>query len=143
MVAHQASASGSLAPFAVGSDQELDLLAGAYADPGWVSRASEDEVMRACVVFGVVKDHQGGILGLGKIRAREKLRRYVEFLDIDDALVMQYGGVAAMESVEVRMAVEDRGGVDIGGGEDTPQAERERRDWLGRWLQKRKATGSL
>ncbi|PTU19111.1 hypothetical protein P175DRAFT_0533533 [Aspergillus ochraceoroseus IBT 24754] len=98
LVAHSAAVRGSLTPLAPGSDRELDLLALEFGDRGWVESASDAEVLRACTVFGLAKSHRRSGLLKGVYRGR--LRRYAEYLDIDDGLIRKCGGVKAMEGVE-------------------------------------------
>lgn len=135
LLAHQVAASGSLVPFAVGSEQELDLLAGCYADVGWAEKASAAEVLRACAVLGLARSHEQSVWFGGVYRRR--LRRYAEYLALDDGLIREGGGVKYMEADEVRIAVLERGGVDAGNGRPDWEGEREQRRWLERWLQRR------
>lgn len=137
LTAHQAAATGSLTPFAVGSDQELDLLAN-YADLRWAETASVEEILRACAVLGLAKSYSRHPL-LGSVMYRPRLRKYAEYLSIDDQLIRDGGGVKTMEASEVRIAVTERGGVDIGDGKVGWEAERQQRRWLERWLERRQS----
>ncbi|KAE8144434.1 hypothetical protein BDV25DRAFT_166862 [Aspergillus avenaceus] len=135
LVAHQAATGGSVTPPKTGSDQELDLLAKRYAHLDWVESASTDEILRACAVLNLVKTHvrPAGLASL----YRARLRRYLEYLSLDDRLLRQGGGVAALEAAEVRIAVEERGGVGVAEGKEGWDAERDRRRWLEKWLERR------
>lgn len=137
LTAHQAAATGSLTPFAAGSGQELDLLANCYADLDWVQAASVEEVLRACAVFNLSKSRVRHPM-LGSVVYRPRLRKYAEYLRLDDQLIREGGGVKAMEASEVRIAVDERGGVDIGEGKDGWQLERDERRWLEQWLERRR-----
>ncbi|KAK9860983.1 hypothetical protein MYU51_006445 [Penicillium brevicompactum] len=110
-----------------------------YADGGWVAGADAAEVLRACAVFGLVKSHEktGGALLCGLIY-RPRLARYVQYLEIDDGMI-RAGGVAGMNATEVRIAVEERGGVDVSAGLDRGRAEKVERQWLEKWLAARKS----
>lgn len=134
--AHQAAATGSLTPLAVGSEQELDILANCYGDLGWAHTASAEEILRACAVFGLSKSHARHPL-LASVIYRPRLQRYAEYLSLDDQLIREGGGVKTMEASEVRMAVGERGGVDVGDGKDGWELERTQRRWLERWLERR------
>lgn len=59
---------------------------------------------------------------------RRKVRRRVEYLEMDDKLIREWGGVKNMEAEEVRMACVERGINVLGRGEADV-----RRD-LGAWL---------
>ncbi|CAG8024427.1 unnamed protein product [Penicillium salamii] len=122
----------------VSVDAEQMGVLGKFADPAWVAHADAAEVLRACAVFGLVKSHDktGGSLLTGLIY-RPRLVRYAQYLAIDDAMV-RAGGVAAMNATEVRIAVEERGGVDVSGAFDRKQAENLERRWLEQWLAARK-----
>lgn len=117
---------------------DLDLLATRYADPVWIEeQAAGEEVLRACAVLGLVRTHARPAV-LGSVVYRARLRRFAEYLAMDDGLIRRAGGVSAMETVEVRMAVEERGGVElVHGVEEGWEAEREQRRWLEGWLERR------
>jgi hypothetical protein len=108
-----------------------------FADPAWVGSAGSDEVLRACAVFGLVKRHDkfGGALLAGSIY-RPRLARYAQYLAIDDGMI-RAGSVAAMSAIEVRIAVEERGGVDVSKSLERKQAEQMERRWLEQWLSKK------
>lgn len=135
LVAQQAATDGSITPPATGSDQELDLLVKVYTNSEWIERASAEEILRACAVLNLVKAHTrpSGLVTL----YRARLRRYAEYLRLDDQLIQRCGGVPAMESVEVKIAVEERGGVGVAEGKEGWDAERDERRWLEKWLERR------
>lgn len=109
-----------------------------FADASFVAGADAAEVLRACAVFGLVKSHEkiGGAALAGLIY-RPRLARYVKYLGIDDAMI-RAGGVSGMNATEVRIAVEERGGVDVSGGLNRERAEKVEREWLEQWLAARK-----
>ncbi|KAL5361846.1 hypothetical protein BJX96DRAFT_166195 [Aspergillus floccosus] len=122
-----AAFTGSVSSPGVGA--EVALLR-RLSRPGWVEGASVEEVLRACAVFGV-----GGkrVKMLAPVY-RARLRRYVEYLGVDDELIRGSGGVGAMEAAEVTIAVEERGGVGVAEGLEGWDAEREERRWLEKWV---------
>ncbi|KAJ5766420.1 uncharacterized protein N7511_004036 [Penicillium nucicola] len=125
------------------SEGQLHLLAKQFADPAWVASADPASVMRAAAVFGLVKRHDrtAGTLLAGMIY-RPRLARHVEYLSIDDKMIRVGGGVRALNAAEVRIAVEERGGVDVStSAKDRQQAETVERRWLEQWLLVRR--GSL
>ncbi|CAI7668157.1 unnamed protein product [Penicillium bialowiezense] len=109
-----------------------------FADASFVAGADAAEVLRACAVFGLVKSHEkiGGAALAGLIY-RPRLARYVKYLGIDDGMI-RAGGVSGMNATEVRIAVEERGGVDVSGGLNRERAEKVEREWLEQWLSARK-----
>jgi hypothetical protein len=135
VAAHQAATGGSVTPSVAGSDQELDLLVKMYANPEWIENSSAEEVLRACAVLSLVKTHTRPPGLVSVYRAR--LRRYAEYLRLDDELIRRCGGVQAMDGVEVRIAVEERGGVGVAEGKEGWDAERDERRWLEKWLKRR------
>ncbi|KAL2009215.1 hypothetical protein VTN00DRAFT_7409 [Thermoascus crustaceus] len=141
LAAHQA-ALGSVTPIPPGSDTEMDLLAGQYADINLVRSSSPgslsaEQVLRACAVFGLARSHLQPSF-LVPLLYRPRLRRWAEYLDLDDRLIVRGGGVGAMSADEVRIAVDERGGVGVAAGMgDGWGAEREERRWLERWLARR------
>ncbi|PYI21190.1 hypothetical protein BO99DRAFT_441743 [Aspergillus violaceofuscus CBS 115571] len=118
----------------VGSEKEMKSLR-------WLMAASGDgdreAAARACAVFGLAGSHDRlawPVLPL----YRRRLERYLDYLEVDDELIRRGGGVQAMEAAEVRIAVEERGGVGVGSrgnGRTGWEVEREERRWLERWLQ--------
>jgi hypothetical protein len=135
LAAHQAQARGSVTGPVPGSDAEFELLASEFAHARWVERASAQEILQACAALGLVKTHTRPS-ALVSWLYRPRLRRYVEYLALDDELIRQGGGVPAMEAAEVRIAVEERGGVGVADGKEGWEAEREERRWLERWLER-------
>lgn len=136
LVAHSVQESGSVSKV-VSGDEELDLLAKRYASPEWVESATDEDVLRACAVFGLVGTHVRPTKLVGLLY-RKRLRRFVEYLAIDDGLIVQAGGVSAMQAVEVRRAVEERGGIElVHDVEEGWDSEREQRRWLDAWLERR------
>ncbi|CAI7576134.1 unnamed protein product [Penicillium glandicola] len=118
-----------------GGVEQLSLLARCFADPVWVAGAGSADVLRACAVFGLVKRHdKTASESLAGLIYRPRLARYVEYLAIDDGMI-RAGGVSAMNATEVRIAVEERGGVDVSSGtQDQKRAEGLERRWLEQWL---------
>jgi hypothetical protein len=135
LAAHQAQSRGSVTGPAAGSDAERELLAREFAHAGWVEKASAQEILQACAALGLVRTHTRPP-ALVSWLYRPRLRRYVEYLALDDELIRQGGGVPAMEAAEVRIAVEERGGVGVADGKECWEAEREERRWLERWLER-------
>ncbi|KAJ6086935.1 hypothetical protein N7467_005849 [Penicillium canescens] len=131
-----ASKDNSLSLLRSSSDEQLHLLAKQFADPAWAASADPASVLRATAVFGLVKRHDraAGTLLAGMIY-RPRLARHVEYLAIDDGMIRAGGGVRAMNAAEVRIAVEERGGVDVSASaKDRSQAENVERRWLEQWL---------
>ncbi|CAG7938118.1 unnamed protein product [Penicillium nalgiovense] len=122
--------------FKAGGAEQLALLARRFADPAWVASAGSADVLRACAVFGLVKRHDRTAgESLAGLIYRPRLARYVEYLSIDDGMIRVGGGVSAMNATEVRVAVEERGGVDVSSGtQDRKRAEELERRWLEQWL---------
>ncbi|KAJ5780908.1 hypothetical protein N7457_006068 [Penicillium paradoxum] len=118
------------------SAEQLCLVAKRFADPAWAASADSASVLRACAVFGLVKRHdtaRGSLLA--GVVYRPRLARYVEYLAIDDGMIRAGGGVSAMNAAEVRIAVEERGGVDVSSAtQDRKQAEKLERRWLEQWI---------
>ncbi|KAJ5816876.1 hypothetical protein N7447_009109 [Penicillium robsamsonii] len=119
-----------------GSEKQLALLARSFADPAWVAGASPADVLRACAVFGLVKRHDKTAgESLAGLIYRPRLARYVEYLAIDDGMIRVGKGVPAMSAAEVRIAVEERGGLDVSSGtQDRKRVEGLERRWLEQWL---------
>lgn len=131
-----ASEDKSLALLRSDGTEQLRLLARRLADPAWAASADSASVLRSCAIFGLIKRHDkaAGSLLAGMIY-RPRLARYVEYLTIDDGMIRAGGGVSAMNAAEVRIAVEERGGVDISSGtQDRNHAEKLERRWLEQWL---------
>lgn len=119
-----------------GGAEQLALLAGRFADPAWVADAGSADVLRASAVFGLIKRHaKTAGESLAGLIYRPRLARYVEYLAIDDGMIRVGGGVKAMNATEVRIAVEERGGVDVSSGtQDRKRVEELERRWLEQWL---------
>jgi hypothetical protein len=118
------------------SDEQLHLLARQFADPAWVASADPASILRAAAVFGLAKRHDrtAGTLLAGTIY-RPRLARHVEYLAIDDEMIRAGGGIRSMNAAEIRIAAEERGGVDVSAGaRDRGQAEKIERRWLEQWL---------
>ncbi|RAL06342.1 uncharacterized protein BO80DRAFT_420639 [Aspergillus ibericus CBS 121593] len=122
---------GSVTAPTVGSEAEMRVLK-SMVDGEWVRTAGARDVLRACAALGLTKTHTRPE-SLVEVVYRPRLRRYAEYLEVDDALIRSGGGVSGMEAAEVRLAVEERGGVGVGGKESW-EAEREERRWLEKWL---------
>ncbi|OJJ43371.1 hypothetical protein ASPZODRAFT_29571, partial [Penicilliopsis zonata CBS 506.65] len=133
---HQARTAGSVTPPGPGSEQELDLLARRFVDEAWIAAASGPEVLCAASVFGLVGSHRSSSFSPSQLFVRHRLRRYAQYLALDDRLIRQAGGVEGMTAQEVRIAVEERGGVGVAAEAEGALAEREERRWLERWLKK-------
>ncbi|KAJ5520605.1 hypothetical protein N7463_001058 [Penicillium fimorum] len=118
------------------SEKQLALLARSFADPVWVAGASSADVLRACAVFGLVKRHDKTAgESLAGLIYRPRLARYVEYLAIDDGMIRVGKGVSAMNAAEVRIAVEERGGLDVSSStQDRKRMEELERRWLEQWL---------
>lgn len=129
--AHSIAVHGSVTPPGPGTPEEMELLA-RFASEEFVRGASNEEVLRACAVFGLVKSHQKSTFLVNGLY-RPRLRKFVEYLALDDQLIRDCGGVSAMKRAEVRVAVEERGGFGLL-SMDGPEAERTERRWLQQWL---------
>ena len=115
---------------------ELDLLATRFANREWIETASSEEILRACAVMGLARTHRRSS-ALASLVYKPRLQRFAEYLALDDGLIRRGGEVGAMEAVEVRMAVEERGGVELVMEMEDWEAEREQRRWLEAWLERR------
>ncbi|PYI10464.1 hypothetical protein BO78DRAFT_393886 [Aspergillus sclerotiicarbonarius CBS 121057] len=122
---------GSVTAPTVGSEAEMRVLK-RMVDGEWIRTAGAGEALRACAALGLAKTHTRPEWLVG-VLYRPRLRRYAEYLEVDDGLIRSGGGVSGMEAAEVRLAVEERGGVGMGGKESW-EAEREERRWLEKWL---------
>lgn len=160
-----ARASGSalsVADLKLGGRAERELVA--LADSRAVESAGVLAVLRACAVFDLVKSHDRFLgTALAGLVYRPRLRRYLEYLAVDDGLIRAGGGVHAMSAAEVRIACDERGactGSDLvvrGSGKSPvsegrarssrpapsaeelqrTQNEKLEREWLARWLELR------
>lgn len=135
LLAHARATSDSvLHPVQVGSNEEMALLA-EFASPRWAAGADADAVLRACAVFGLVKSHDrvAGSM-LASLVYRPRLRRYVEYLAVDDGMIRAGGGVSGLSSAEVRIALDERGAGDVAALQVGEKAEMVEREWLETWL---------
>ncbi|KAJ5594513.1 uncharacterized protein N7459_000721 [Penicillium hispanicum] len=135
--AHALAASGASAsagPVQAGSNEELALLV-EFAQPLWAVRADAGAVLRASAVFGLVKRHDRFAgAALAGLVYRPRLRRYLEYLAIDDGMIRSGGGVDAMSAAEVRVACDERGAGDFVSMAGHEKAESLERQWLKKWL---------
>ncbi|RAH43326.1 uncharacterized protein BO95DRAFT_445111 [Aspergillus brunneoviolaceus CBS 621.78] len=118
----------------VGSEKEMKSVRWLMGVSGDGDR---DAVARACTVFGLARSHDR-LTWPVLLVYRRRLERYLNYLEVDDELIRRSGGVQAMEAAEVRIAVEERGGVGVGSrgnGRNGWEVEREERRWLEKWLQ--------
>ncbi|EFW16814.1 hypothetical protein D8B26_001227 [Coccidioides posadasii str. Silveira] len=111
--------------------------------PSAVRHASANDILSSCAVLGLSKSHRLPAYIPGFMQAtfvnlvyRPKLRRWLEYLSVDDSLMREAGGAAGLTADEVRIAVEERGGVDVGADRirDEEKVKIMRR-WLGRWIE--------
>ncbi|KAJ5162411.1 hypothetical protein N7492_007803 [Penicillium capsulatum] len=159
---HALRSTASAAELRLGGTLEHVLIE--LADPRWAESADVHAVLRACAVFDLVKSHDRFLgAALASVVYRPRLRRYLEYLAIDDGLIRAGGGVAAMSAAEVRIACDERGACGGGDGrvgsqdkasstesrvrssrpapssEEIQRLRNEKleRDWLARWLEVR------
>ncbi|KAK2814329.1 hypothetical protein FQN49_008220 [Arthroderma sp. PD_2] len=107
-----------------------------------VSGLSTEDVIRSCVVFGLRKRHDLPFPGFVQTLLvnqiyRPRLQRWMEYLAVDDKLIASAGGVKGMVAEEVRLAVDERGGVDVGMGLEGADSEKIERKWLTKWVEGR------
>ncbi|EER42813.1 conserved hypothetical protein [Histoplasma capsulatum var. duboisii H88] len=144
--------SGGELSLKVNAIANLDVLLNATAIPpsvdinGLINHASTAGVLRACAVFGLSRGHElaGGSLLPGFVVAevvnqvyRPRLRRWMRYLEVDDWLIVKNGGVEGMSADEIRIAVHERGGVDVPVGLKDGEAEVVERRWLENWVRGR------
>lgn len=67
---------------------------------------------------------------------RRRVRKVVEYLEMDDVLINRAGGVAGMSGEEVRMACVERG-INVMG-----LKEEKLKEFLGSWLRSREKVGA-
>lgn len=121
-----------------GSVEEKELLM-RYADAEWVGQSDAAGVLRACASFGLVKRHDavGGAL-LSSLVYRPRLRKHLQYLAVDEALMRRAGGVEKLSAEEVRIALDERGAGDVAAGAPSrAKAEVLERTWLKSWLELR------
>jgi hypothetical protein len=133
---------GSATPILSGSDEEIEWLAQNFGNRDLVASsptASAQMALRGCAVFGLVKSLNRAPWWVPLIY-RPRLIRWVEYLELDDKMLLRGGGVEALDAEEVRIAVEERGGV-IFDDSNLDPAHRDARDreWLARWFAARKS----
>lgn len=117
-------------------EDTMTWLAEQFGSREFAATASSEQVLRACAVFGLAKSHDTGAAWVSLIY-RPRLRKWTEYLALDDELIVRGGGVDALNTKEVRIAVEERGGfIDSDLGDQ--KVEKAEREWLSRWLNKRK-----
>lgn len=122
-----------------GSEEELSWLAEKFGSKDFVETASAEEVLLGCAVFGLTKSIFRPAFLVPWVY-RPRLRHWVEYLALDDQLIVRGGGVDALTPEEVRIAVDERGGVGVGVGHAPDAVEKERK-WLEQWLQRRNVAG--
>lgn len=134
---------GSATPITSGSNEEMEWLAQNFGSRELAasskSASSAQMVLRGCAAFGLVKSLRRAPW-LVPLVYRPRLIRHVEYLELDDKMLLRGGGVEALNAEEVRIAVEERGGVFFEDSDLNP-AHREARDreWLTRWFAARKS----
>ncbi|EED14128.1 conserved hypothetical protein [Talaromyces stipitatus ATCC 10500] len=106
---------GSMKPVPTGSAEEMTWLAEQFGSIEFVTRASAEQVIRA-----------------------SRLRKWNEYLALDDGLIVKGGGVGALSAREIRLAIDERGGVGVGADARSEEVrEKEERKWLIEWLKRR------
>ncbi|KAL4995685.1 hypothetical protein BDV10DRAFT_126162 [Aspergillus recurvatus] len=139
--AYAQASNGSVAAPEPGSKEELDLLS-AFASKEFTKEASAQDVLTACAVFGLTKSHNSPGLLVEPVY-RKRLAKHAEYLAVDDKLIKNCGGVTEMDSAEVKIAVEERGGYGLMPGASAWEVERVERRWLEIWLQRSQPDGQL
>jgi hypothetical protein len=133
---------GSVTPILSGSNEEMKWLAQNFGNRDLVASsrtASAQMTLRGCAVFGLVKSLKRAPWWVPLIY-RPRLIRWVEYLELDDKMLLRGGGVEALNAEEVRIAVEERGGVSFEDSNLSPaQSVARDRDWLTRWFAARKS----
>jgi len=128
---------GSATPISPGSEEEMHWLAENFANMDFAASASAEQVLQGCAALGLARTHQQPSF-LVPLLYRPRLKQWAQYLDVDDRLIVRGGGPEALLAEELRIAVEDRGGVGVGAGKNGLEAEREQKRWLERWLARRK-----
>ncbi|KAI1943368.1 hypothetical protein LOZ12_001729 [Ophidiomyces ophidiicola] len=108
-----------------------------------VQHASSTDILRSCAMLGLSKSHRLPTFVPGFMedlfvnwRYRPRLKRWLEYLAVDDALLREAGGVSDLIPEEVRIAVEERGGVDVGLDAATEdQRVKAMKKWLRKWIE--------
>ncbi|KAL4816006.1 hypothetical protein BDW67DRAFT_57372 [Aspergillus spinulosporus] len=132
--AYAEASNGSVRTPKPGSKEELDLLS-SFASKEFAKEANAQGVLTACAAFGLIKSHNRPSLLVEPVY-RKRLAKYIEYLAVDDRLIKSCGGVTNMESSEVKIAVEERGGYGLMTGASAREVERAERKWLEMWLQR-------
>jgi hypothetical protein len=122
---------GSMKP--VRDEDAMTWIAEQFGSREFAATASAEQVLRACAVFGLTNSHDRAAVWVPLIY-RPRLKKWTEYLALDDALIVQGGGVNALSAREVRIAIEERGGF----FELSDQVEMQERQWLSQWLKRRK-----
>lgn len=117
----------------VRDEDAMTWIAEQFGSREFAATASAEQVLRACAVFGLANSHDRGAVWVSLIY-RPRLKKWTEYLALDDALIVQGGGVDALTAREVRIAIEERGGF----VESSDQVEMQERQWLSQWLKRRK-----
>ncbi|KAL4971558.1 hypothetical protein BDW66DRAFT_163593 [Aspergillus desertorum] len=136
-----ATSNGSVAAPEPGSKEELDLLS-AFASNEFAKKTSAQGVLTACAVFGLTKSHNSPSLLVERVY-RKRLAKHAEYLAVDDKMIKSCGGVAEMESAEVKIAVEERGGYGLMAGTSSREVEWAERRWLDMWLERSQPDAQL
>ncbi|KAH8688848.1 hypothetical protein BGW36DRAFT_392269 [Talaromyces proteolyticus] len=121
---------------AVSPGEEMKWLANRFGDRGFADTASAELILRGCAVFGLAKTHQRPSW-LVPLVYRPRLKRWTEYLEVDDRLIRGGGGVEALSAEEVRIALDERGGVGVGWTNGNVESVEEGRRWLADWLKRR------
>ncbi|KAL4792287.1 hypothetical protein BDV19DRAFT_256424 [Aspergillus venezuelensis] len=116
-----------------GSRNQMQMLRSLTRDASPV-KDYDSHCMEACVLFGLAKTTN--FESLAGPYYRQKLRKYIEYLLLDDKLINEGGGVWALNDEEVRIAVEERGGFGFPDWLSEHEADAVRREWLMWWLTK-------
>lgn len=121
--------------------KEWNAIALLKAEPDRESESVRG-VMCSCAALGLAKSHRVPSYVPGFMEKMavngvyvSRLKRYKEYLAVDDALIKEYGGVRGLSPEELRIAVDERGGVDVA-MEVVKEDEKEKtmRRWLQRWI---------
>lgn len=130
---------GKKAGASMSEKEDLEMLMG-YADPKKVDKLKGKDVAAAAALFDLSLGFlpSGGLLeGVNKGR----VKGWVEYLVADDKLIVKGGGVERLGQEEVRIAVEERGGVGVGMGLGEKREVVAEREWLKRWIEGRVKDG--
>jgi hypothetical protein len=129
---------GSATPVPSGSEKELEWLAKNFGSRDFAVSSQASSVLRGCAAFGLVKSLNRPSW-LVPLIYRPRLIRWAEYLELDDKMLVRGGGMKTLNAEEVRIAVEERGGVWSDDAElDPADREARNREWLARWFAARK-----